>query len=117
MSWGAQNRSKDAKTPSAGRVMSRKPKPALCGIQPYRRRIVETEKQKGKKRTDVLGESARLRATPTDKEQETAHGTHNAYSRTYTAAPNKQKSSKDHKHSQLKTTRKIAVTEQEGVNK
>jgi hypothetical protein len=26
MSWGAQNRSKDAKTPSAGRVMSEKSK-------------------------------------------------------------------------------------------
>jgi hypothetical protein len=37
MSWGAQNRSKDAKTPSAGRVMSRNPKLALCGIQPYLR--------------------------------------------------------------------------------
>jgi hypothetical protein len=35
MSWGAQNRSKDAKTPSVAGVRSRKPKPALCGIQPY----------------------------------------------------------------------------------
>jgi hypothetical protein len=35
MSWGAQNRSKDAKTPSAGRAMSRKSKLELCGIQPY----------------------------------------------------------------------------------
>jgi hypothetical protein len=35
MSWGAQNRSKDAKTPSAGRAMSRNPKPELCGIQRY----------------------------------------------------------------------------------
>ena len=35
MSWGAQSRSKDAKTPSVGLAMSRKPKPALCGIQPY----------------------------------------------------------------------------------
>jgi hypothetical protein len=35
MSWGAQNRSKDAKTPSVGRAMSRKPKLELCGIQPY----------------------------------------------------------------------------------
>jgi hypothetical protein len=36
MSWGAQNRFKDAKTPGVGRrVMSRKPKLALCGIQPY----------------------------------------------------------------------------------
>jgi hypothetical protein len=35
MSWGAQNRSKDAKTPSVARALSDKPKPALCGIQPY----------------------------------------------------------------------------------
>jgi hypothetical protein len=35
MSWGAQNRSKDAKTPSAAPAMSRKPELALCGIQPY----------------------------------------------------------------------------------
>jgi hypothetical protein len=35
MSWGAQNRSKDAKTPSVAGGRSRKPKPALCGIQPY----------------------------------------------------------------------------------
>jgi hypothetical protein len=33
MSWGAQSRSKDAKTPSASTTMSRNPKPALCGIQ------------------------------------------------------------------------------------
>jgi hypothetical protein len=35
MSWGAQNRSKDAKTPSVAGVRSRKPKLELCGIQPY----------------------------------------------------------------------------------
>jgi hypothetical protein len=35
MSWRAQSRSKDAKTPSVAGVRSRKPKPALCGIQPY----------------------------------------------------------------------------------
>jgi hypothetical protein len=35
MSWGAQNRSKDAKTPSASRGMSEKTKLELCGIQPY----------------------------------------------------------------------------------
>jgi hypothetical protein len=35
MSWGAQSRSKDAKTPSAARALSRNPKLALCGIQPY----------------------------------------------------------------------------------
>jgi hypothetical protein len=39
MSWRAQNRSKDAKTPSASRGRSRKPKPALCGIQPYARSL------------------------------------------------------------------------------
>jgi hypothetical protein len=33
MSWGAQIRSKDVKTPSVGRAMSRKPKLALWGIQ------------------------------------------------------------------------------------
>jgi hypothetical protein len=33
MSWRAQNRSKDAKTPSAALAMSRNPKPELCGIQ------------------------------------------------------------------------------------
>jgi hypothetical protein len=37
MSWGAQNRSKDANTPSAAGGRSRKPKLELCGIQPYRR--------------------------------------------------------------------------------
>ena len=35
MSWRAQSRSKDAKTPSVAGGRSRKPKPALCGIQPY----------------------------------------------------------------------------------
>jgi hypothetical protein len=35
MSWGAQNRSKDAKTPSAGRGMSDKPEPGLWPVQPY----------------------------------------------------------------------------------
>jgi hypothetical protein len=35
MSWGAQNRSKDEKTPTFALAMSRKSKPALCGIQPY----------------------------------------------------------------------------------
>jgi hypothetical protein len=37
MNWGAQNRSKDAKTPSGSRGRSRNPKLALCGIQPYSR--------------------------------------------------------------------------------
>jgi hypothetical protein len=35
MSWGAQNRSEDAKTPTFAPAMSRKPKLALCGIQPH----------------------------------------------------------------------------------
>jgi hypothetical protein len=35
MSWRAQNRSKDAKTPNVGPAMSRKLKPALSGIQRY----------------------------------------------------------------------------------
>jgi hypothetical protein len=35
MSWRAQNRSKDAKNPSVAGGRSRKPKLALCGIQPY----------------------------------------------------------------------------------
>ena len=35
MSWGAQNRSKDEKTPSVGRVMSEKPEPDCCPVQPY----------------------------------------------------------------------------------
>jgi hypothetical protein len=37
MSWRAQNRSKDAKIPSAGLAMSKKPEPGLCGPQPYSR--------------------------------------------------------------------------------
>jgi hypothetical protein len=40
MSWGAQNRSKDAKTPSASRGMSEKPKLELCGIQHSRMAVV-----------------------------------------------------------------------------
>jgi hypothetical protein len=36
MSWRAQNRSKDAKTPSAAGGRSRSPKLALCGIQLYK---------------------------------------------------------------------------------
>jgi hypothetical protein len=35
MSWGAQNRSKDAKTHSAGRAMSEKPELDLWPVQPY----------------------------------------------------------------------------------
>ena len=44
MSWRAQNRSKDAKTPSAAPAMSRNPKLALCGIQPYPQiSVIETQ--------------------------------------------------------------------------
>jgi hypothetical protein len=35
MSWGAQNRSKDAKTPGVALAMPENPKLALCGIQLY----------------------------------------------------------------------------------
>jgi hypothetical protein len=35
MSWGAQNRSKDAKTPSGSRGRSQKPELGSCPIQPY----------------------------------------------------------------------------------
>jgi hypothetical protein len=35
MSWGAQNRFEDAKTPSGSRGRSDKPEPDRCPIQPY----------------------------------------------------------------------------------
>ena len=35
MSWRAQNRSKDAKTPSVAGVWSQNPEPDCCPIQPY----------------------------------------------------------------------------------
>jgi hypothetical protein len=35
MSWGAQNRSKDAKAPSVGPAMSKKPELDRCPVQPY----------------------------------------------------------------------------------
>jgi hypothetical protein len=35
MSWGAQNRSKDAKTPSVAGGRSENPEPDPCPIQPY----------------------------------------------------------------------------------
>jgi hypothetical protein len=38
MSWGAQNRSKDAKTPSGSRGRSEKPELDLWPVQPYRHR-------------------------------------------------------------------------------
>jgi hypothetical protein len=37
MSWRAQNRSKDAKTPSEALAMSKTPEPDCCPIQPYLR--------------------------------------------------------------------------------
>jgi hypothetical protein len=43
MSWGAQNQSKDAKTPSAGRGMSENPEPDCCPVQPYVQRIDENK--------------------------------------------------------------------------
>ena len=42
MSWRAQNRSKDAKTPSAGRGMSQKPELDCCPVQPYHPYAVST---------------------------------------------------------------------------
>jgi hypothetical protein len=35
MSWGAQNRSEDAKTPGVAGVRSDKPEPVSCPVQPY----------------------------------------------------------------------------------
>jgi hypothetical protein len=35
MSWGAQNRSKDAKTPSVAGGRSQKPEPDCRPVQPY----------------------------------------------------------------------------------
>jgi hypothetical protein len=35
MSWRAQNRSKDAKTPSVALAMSKNPEPDCCPVQPY----------------------------------------------------------------------------------
>jgi hypothetical protein len=40
MSWGAQHRSKDAQTPSAGRGMSENPEPDCCPVPPYARPAV-----------------------------------------------------------------------------
>jgi hypothetical protein len=37
MSWGAQSRFKDAKTPSVGLAMSENPEPDCCPVQPYMR--------------------------------------------------------------------------------
>ena len=39
MSWGAQNRSEDAKTPGVAGVRSDKPEPVSCPVQPYRNDI------------------------------------------------------------------------------
>jgi hypothetical protein len=35
MSWGAQSRSEDAKTPNEAEVWSDKPEPDRCPVQPY----------------------------------------------------------------------------------
>jgi hypothetical protein len=40
MSWGAQNRSEDAKTPSVGLAMLIKPELDCCPVQPYLSRIL-----------------------------------------------------------------------------
>jgi hypothetical protein len=40
MSWGAQNRSEDTKTPSVGRGMSKKPEPDCCPVQPYQKSAI-----------------------------------------------------------------------------
>jgi hypothetical protein len=45
MSWGAQNRSEDAKTPGVAGVRSDKPEPGCCPIQPY---MLMQHKSKGK---------------------------------------------------------------------
>ena len=39
MSWGAQNRSEDAKTPSVAGVRLIKPELDCCPIQPYKEKI------------------------------------------------------------------------------
>jgi hypothetical protein len=53
MSWGAQNRSKDAKTPSVAGVRSQKPELDCCPVQPYPIRDANLE------RTQVLVFSCR----------------------------------------------------------
>jgi hypothetical protein len=73
MSWGAQNRSEDAKTPSTPRGRSKKPEPGCCPIQPYSK----TAKKRAKETTTEQGtpqDKGRLKITPTiqenqDKEQ------------------------------------------------
>jgi hypothetical protein len=40
MSWGAQSRSEDAKTPGVAGVRSDKPEPVSCPVQPYVRACV-----------------------------------------------------------------------------
>ena len=53
MSWGAQSRSEDAKTPSVAGGRSEKPEPDPCPIQPYmdcntgRKEILEEEIPRG----------------------------------------------------------------------
>jgi hypothetical protein len=50
MSWGAQNRSKDAKTPSTPRGRSENPEPGLWPDQPYRVRVEGTPVELGGER-------------------------------------------------------------------
>jgi hypothetical protein len=48
MSWGAQNRSKDAKTTSVGLAMSKKPEPGLWPVQPYLKMVRKILRSQGK---------------------------------------------------------------------
>jgi hypothetical protein len=62
MSWGAQNRSKDAKTPSVGLAMLIKPELGCCPVQPYAhgRRLPKLTKTKNNGSAVVLqGQAAR----------------------------------------------------------
>jgi hypothetical protein len=47
MRWGAQNRSKDAKTPSGSRGRSDKPEPGLWPVQQYAPPELQTSNQPG----------------------------------------------------------------------
>jgi hypothetical protein len=64
MSLGAQNRSKDAKTPSGSRGRSDKPEPDRCPVQPYfkaaKKRATDTTTEQG-----TPQDKERLKITPT----------------------------------------------------
>jgi hypothetical protein len=57
MSWRAQNRSKDAKTPSEGLAMSKKPEPDRCPIQPYDKRKRKRDPRVDQQRSDGVHET------------------------------------------------------------